>query len=507
MVEVSLTVGKLDASLALLLTKEHHLIEFPTILLPPDVEAGSIVKISCERDHKMEKVDNATFTGIQDELLASFGTEYPKTPELRVRNVTQTSVVLEWDSIDIGTTDMISLTLYKNGTRFGVIPTPLKRTATKLSGLAIDTNYSFYLVLSTTGGTFKSEEINVKTHKMTDLTGITICVGDLDGTDITRANLEETVKKIGAKPLQDTVKLDTTHFICTVGEGPHWKRAQDLNIPIVRPEWIEACEAERRLVGVRAYYLTADPKLRPPVHRPRASSYGTSSLATANGVESSAASAINSTHNGSSPAGTAANSAGPASPNGPNSSSSHGLPPVNTTRHQRAVSEIQDSPISTPIVATTPSVEPLAEETEAEAEAAAADDYKEEEVAAEETPAPTTLSPSPPLVPASSDLAEVEATESLSTEEPAAPASEPEPAAEEPEAPVAATPTIQVTPPEETEAKLEEKTEESAKEDDEGLDDVPLEEEPRIDEKKAEETPVKEEEEAPKKSAVEKDEN
>lgn len=361
MVEVSLTVGKLDASLALLLTKEHHLIEFPTVLLPSDVEAGSIVKISCERDKPMEEKDNQVFQSIQDQILASFGTKSPLVPNLRVRNVTQTSVVLEWDQINPATAEVISLNLYKNGTRFGAIPTPLKRTATKLSGLSIDTAYSFYLVLTTTGGTFTSNEINVKTHKMTDLTGITICVGSLDDTDIDRSDLEETVKKIGAKPLQDSVKLDTTHFICTVGEGPHWKRAQDLNIPIVRPEWIKACEAERRLVGVRAYYLTADPKLRPPVHRPRASSYATQ-ISSEMGAPSAASisNTVGSDPNSSSgtPVANSANAGNqPISDNG------------NVSKHRRAVSEIQDSPLPTtaPASSNHPAA-PVIEEAETEEE-------------------------------------------------------------------------------------------------------------------------------------------
>lgn len=277
MVQVSLTVGKLDASLALLLTKEHHLIEFPTILLPKDVQAGSIINISCERDEVQEKTEEENFLDIQDQIMKAFGTVSPSTPELRIRNITETSAVLEWDPIEVATADIISLTLYKNGSRFGTIPSPLKRTAIKLSGLAIDTSYSFYLVLATTAGTYKSSELKVKTHKMTDLTGITICVGKLsEDAGITRADLEETIHNIGAKPLQDTVRLDTTHFICTEGEGPQWQRALDLNIPVVRPEWIQACENECRLVSVRAYYLNADPSLRPKsVARPRASSYTT----------------------------------------------------------------------------------------------------------------------------------------------------------------------------------------------------------------------------------------
>ncbi|ANB15478.1 Chs5p [Sugiyamaella lignohabitans] len=276
MVKVSLTVGKLDASLALLLTEDHHLIEFPTLLLPPDVEAGSIITISCDKDSKLEENDRKVFQTIQEQIVSEFALRKPSPPNLKIKNVTQTSLVLEWDPIDVATADIISLTLYKNGSRFGAIPTPLKRTGTKLSGLAIDSSYTFHLVLKTTAGTFESEKVAVKTHKMTDLSGITVCVGSLDGSEISRADLEETAEKIGAKPLQDSVKLDTTHFICTQPEGAQCKRAQDLNIPVVRPEWLKACESERRLVGVRAYYLNADPKLRPPTfQRSRATSQAT----------------------------------------------------------------------------------------------------------------------------------------------------------------------------------------------------------------------------------------
>lgn len=271
MVEVSLTVGKLDASLALLLTEDHHLIEFPTILLPKDATAGNIIKISCEANEPLKLEDQQEFLRIQDQIMQTFGTVSPKPPVLRVRNVTETSAVLEWDPIDTATADIISLALYKNGARFGIIPSPLKRTAIKLSGLAIDTDYTFSLVLATTGGTYKSDVLTVKTHKMTDLSGLTICLGTLVSTHedpaLSKSDLESIIHNIGAKPLTDTVRLDTTHFVCTKGEGPQWQRALDLNIPVVRPEWVQACEAERRLVSVRAYYLTADRSLQPPIAR------------------------------------------------------------------------------------------------------------------------------------------------------------------------------------------------------------------------------------------------
>ncbi|CAN6610053.1 chitin biosynthesis protein Chs5p [Trichomonascus vanleenenianus] len=274
MVEVSLTVGKLDASLALLLTKDHHLIEFPTLLLPENVEAGSIVKISCERDQKEEASNRQIFDRVQAEILEEFGVRAPSQPRLRIRNITQTSVVLEWDRIDVATARVKSLTLYKNNARFGVITNPLQRTSTKISGLAIDTAYTFHLKLATTAGTYISEVVSLKTSKMTDLTGITMCVGSLEGSQIDASQLAEIANKIGAKPLQDAVKVDTTHFICTRAEGAQCMKAQELNIPVVAPEWVKACETERRLVGVTAYYLDADPKNRPPL--PRTESHSSS---------------------------------------------------------------------------------------------------------------------------------------------------------------------------------------------------------------------------------------
>ncbi|ODQ64360.1 hypothetical protein NADFUDRAFT_47574 [Nadsonia fulvescens var. elongata DSM 6958] len=276
MVEVSLTVGKLDASLALLLTKDHHLIEFPTILLPDDVEAGSIIKIVCEKDTRQEQREAEEFETVQDEILHTFGTKEPLSPVLWTKNITQTSVVLEWDPIEVGHSDVHSLTLYKNGSRVGIIPQPLTRTASKLSGLSIDAVYNFQLALATSAGLYLSNVLEFKTHKMTDLSGVTVCIGTIDESEgVTLEEIQESLKRIGSKPIQSEVKLDTTHFLCTAGVGSEWSKALQSNIPVVRPDWILACEYERRLVGVRSYYLDADPKTRPPVKR-RADSIGSS---------------------------------------------------------------------------------------------------------------------------------------------------------------------------------------------------------------------------------------
>lgn len=131
--------------------------------------------------------------------------------------------------------------------------------STKISGLAVDTEYSFHLVLRTTGGTYSSPTLTCRTHKMTDLSGITVTPGVLP--EALRASLEIAVERIGGR-IADTVRIDTTHFVCIEGRGKDWERAVEMSIPVVRPEWVEGCEREGRIVGVRGYYLDANPKHR-----------------------------------------------------------------------------------------------------------------------------------------------------------------------------------------------------------------------------------------------------
>lgn len=149
--------------------------------------------------------------------------------------------------------------MFRNGSKAGVIPRPGEQSSTKISGLAVDTEYTFHLVLRTTAGTFSSEKVVVKTHKMTDLSGITITPGYLPAP--LRESLAKAVERIGAK-LVDHVRLDTTHFVTTEPRGIDWEKAVEQNVPVVRPEWVEGCERGGRIVGVRQYYLDADPRQR-----------------------------------------------------------------------------------------------------------------------------------------------------------------------------------------------------------------------------------------------------
>ena len=168
-------------------------------------------------------------------------------------------MVLEWEPLSLATAELRSLSLYRNGSKAGNIPRPLENTTTKISGLAIDTEYVFHLILRTSAGVYNSEKLPVRTHKMTELSGIVVTPGVMAAP--LRESLARAVERIGAR-IADTVRIDTTHFVCVEGRGREWENALEQNIPVVRPEWVEGCEREGRLVGVRGYYLNADPRLR-----------------------------------------------------------------------------------------------------------------------------------------------------------------------------------------------------------------------------------------------------
>ncbi|KAE8307200.1 hypothetical protein BDV41DRAFT_63098 [Aspergillus transmontanensis] len=262
---VSLTVGKVDAGVAVLLTQDNRLIEFPSVLLPNNITSGSIVDITVARNNSAEEASATGFQSLQKRILNTYGVKTPSPPILRLRNATQTSLVLEWDPIDLATASLKSLSLYRNGSKAGSIPRPLETRSTKISGLAIHTEYTFHLVLRTTAGTYQSEKLTCRTHKMTDLSGITVTAGVLPEQQ--KEALGAALDRIGGK-LIDTVRIDTTHFVCTEGKGPLWEKAVEMNIPVVTPEWVDACEAEGTIVSVRGYYLNADPKARQlgPIH-------------------------------------------------------------------------------------------------------------------------------------------------------------------------------------------------------------------------------------------------
>ncbi|KAH9482152.1 Cell fusion protein cfr1 [Psilocybe cubensis] len=282
------TVGKLDAGMAILLGERAHLIEFPSILLPPGATTGSIVNIAVHQNHAEEKKRETEFWSLQEDILNHFGQESPEPPKLSVRNITQTSVTLEWPPIKLATAKLRSLDIYRNGERLSSVPSPLTNTSTKHSGMDINTEYSFQLILRTTAGTFPSNVLKVKTHTMSDTSGISVCFGNVQDP-VLLENAKLALREMGAK-WSDTIQIDTSHFVCTTpaatptganatgnassAPGVAYQRALQLSIPVVQPHWILACHAERRMVPIASFYLgaTITPTTATSFNRPQSMS-------------------------------------------------------------------------------------------------------------------------------------------------------------------------------------------------------------------------------------------
>jgi hypothetical protein len=182
----------------------------------------------------------------------------------QVRNVTQTSVTLEWEPIKLATAKLRSLDIHRNGERLSAVPAPLTNTSTKHSGMEIYAEYTFQLILRTTAGTFPSNLIRVRTHTMKDTSGVCVCFGNVQDP-VLLENAKLALREMGAK-WSDAIQIDTSHFVCTTpaatpsGAGPsgntsaapgvQYQRALQLSIPIVQPYWILACHAEKRCVWI-----------------------------------------------------------------------------------------------------------------------------------------------------------------------------------------------------------------------------------------------------------------
>jgi hypothetical protein len=272
------TVGKVDAGMAILLTEENQLIEFPSLLLPAGVTAGAVVNISVRRDPTAESEERREFLEVQERILHEFGTAPPEPPHLQVRSTTQTSVTLSWTPLVLNAADLRSLEVYRDGERCHLNFPALESCWAKVTGLEVDREYEFFLRMRTSAGTFESNRILARTHTLENLTGIHVTFGRFTPTDRTSSldksteidpiqlardqqeqqdaidAIKECLDRIGAH-WSDEVTVDTTHVLARWPGGPNYDAAVRWNIPIVKPEWLFVCEQKGRIQPAGAYYL------------------------------------------------------------------------------------------------------------------------------------------------------------------------------------------------------------------------------------------------------------
>ncbi|KAJ2682149.1 hypothetical protein GGH99_004868 [Coemansia sp. RSA 1285] len=125
--------------------------------------------------------------------------------------------------------------------------------AVKTTGLDVDHEYEFKIEMRTSAGVFFSNTVTTRTHKLDNLVGVCVCFGECDSQEEIE-NLKETVKRIGAS-WTDQVSLSATHFITRFKAGSDYESALHFNIPVVKPDWLLACEANGKLQPAIKFYV------------------------------------------------------------------------------------------------------------------------------------------------------------------------------------------------------------------------------------------------------------
>ncbi|RUS23194.1 hypothetical protein BC937DRAFT_90778 [Endogone sp. FLAS-F59071] len=194
------------------------------------------------------------FWDLQESILDTFGKQTPEPPVLRVKNVTQTSLTLEWDALVLQTAKLRSLDIYKNGQKLSQHHIPVGTNFVKLSGLDVDQVYEFHVVAKTSAGALTSNTVQVRTHKMDNLTGINVAFGAFEEPEPLISDLKMIIGKINAK-WSGEVNSDTTHLLAQLPGGRNYEQALQMSIPVVKPEWLVQCERTGRIQAALPYYI------------------------------------------------------------------------------------------------------------------------------------------------------------------------------------------------------------------------------------------------------------
>ena len=248
---VQFTVGKLDAGMAILLSPNHDVVEIPSSMLPDGVAPGNILNITIDRNEDEEKKQQEDFLALQEEIHQVF-TQVPKTPVVEMKSATQTSVIIQWPTLVLYAAQFKGVDVYKNGQKLNIALNQLS-TSCKLSGLDMNQEYQVWIVLKTSAGSFTSNKIMCKTHALDNLTGLNPSFGTFTN-DAELEALIDLMSRIGGGWTED-LSSENTHLVCTVAKGPKYERALELNIPIVTPEFLKACEQQGKIQPAHTYYV------------------------------------------------------------------------------------------------------------------------------------------------------------------------------------------------------------------------------------------------------------
>ncbi|KAI9327638.1 BRCT domain-containing protein [Zopfochytrium polystomum] len=217
------TVGKVDAGMAILLSPDHHLIEFPATILPDGVTTGSIINVTIERNTDEERRKREEFLDMQETIFRQFS-KCPEPPVISLRSLTQTSAIIQWKPLVLHNADLRGIDIYRNEQKLSSPSVPLTAQSAKLSGMDVSTEYKVQVVIRTFRGRVPLD------------------------------SLIALLSRVGAR-YTDDLSTDNTHLVCTFARGPKYEKALEWNIPAVSPEFLKACEQNGKVMPAHSYYV------------------------------------------------------------------------------------------------------------------------------------------------------------------------------------------------------------------------------------------------------------
>jgi hypothetical protein len=257
--EIPFTVGKIEEGVAVLVTDDLQMVEFPAHYLPkfekPDgqpIGIGSVLSLKITHSLPLQASRNEAFISLQDSILSHFS--HPPSADvlgscLKLDGRSHSWIMVSFPSWKVlakkhGWTAKIHSIDCQVNRSIAFYGIGEEETLIRLTGLDTDQAFEIRLVFRTSTGTFYSNIVTVSTCSPSDFTGLHLVIDEDAGQEAL-----DLAKELGAMVYapSDLDKNITTHVIAENGQ-----RYGDLHldIPIVNVDWLKACKASGKIEPV-----------------------------------------------------------------------------------------------------------------------------------------------------------------------------------------------------------------------------------------------------------------
>lgn len=223
---------------------------YPLTLRQANIETGSTIEATFVNKSNYKDDGFSEFKEIQKRILDTLHKE-PSPPVLSSYGVTQTTAILRWEELNLHPVELLKIRIFKDSDEVMNQVNPAI-SQVRITGLNMGYTYNFFIIVYTSAGKYRSNRVSVTTLTMEDLRGLNICFGIIEEAEL--EELKSILLKHSASYSED-VSLATTHFVTTKPSGSRYAEAKDLDIPIVTPSFIKACDIKKRVQPASSFAL------------------------------------------------------------------------------------------------------------------------------------------------------------------------------------------------------------------------------------------------------------